>query len=78
MAIGRLDDEHAAVPSAGRTPGALDVRDEEGQVLLRELRVELATEAPRVHTGVTVVARGLVLLNFMFDGERRTKAVFSR
>lgn len=72
MAIGRVDDEHAAVPSAGRTPGALDVRDEEGEVLLRELRVELATEAPWVHAGVTMVAWRLVL--FFWFGGRRAKS----
>ena len=61
MPIGGIKHKHAPVPPAGLTPVALDVRNEEREVSLRELRVQLASERRRVCPGIAVVAGGLVL-----------------
>lgn len=59
--IGRVHDEDAPVTAARRSPGPLDVRDEERQVLLGQLGVQLALERHRVEARVAVVAGRLVL-----------------
>ena len=59
--VGGIKHKHAPVSPAGLAPVALDVRDEEREVSLRQLRVQLTRERHRVSPGVAVVAGRLVL-----------------
>lgn len=62
VTVRRVEDEHASVPPASLPPIALDVGDEEREVLLRQLRVQLAAERHWVSSSITVIAWSLILL----------------
>ena len=61
MTVRGFENEDPTIATACRAPGALDIRDEKGKILLRELGVKLAAERRGIGARIAEVAGALVL-----------------